>query len=201
MTVNNSDQTQRSTAQQGTGTQHFDTAARIKHLRQQRGLSIRELAKRAGISHASLALIEKGEVSPSVSSLHKVLECFPISLADFFSLDLDNDPRYFFGNDELFEVGGNGISLLQVGRDLRGRPLQIFYERWEVGAESGAQPYTHAGEEGGVIISGRLQVTVDHETRVLGPGESYLFPSQLRHRFYNPGPEICVLVSANTPPF
>ena len=179
----------------------MDTAARIKHLRQQRGLSIRELAKQAGISHASLALIEKGEVSPSVSSLHKVLECFPISMADFFTLDLHNAQQYFYAADELFEVGGNGISLRQVGRDLRGRPLQIFYERWEVGAESGSEPYTHAGEEGGVIIAGRLEVTVGHETRMLGPGESYLFPSQLSHRFYNPGPEVCVLVSANTPPF
>lgn len=191
----------RQASPQGPSNPQTDTAARIKHLRQQRGLSIRELAKQAGISHASLALIEKGEVSPSVSSLHKVLECFPISMADFFSFDLVNDPRYFFGQDELFEVGGNGISLRQVGQDLRGRPLQIFYERWEVGAESGAQPYTHSGEEGGVIISGRLEVTVGHETRILGPGESYLFPSQLSHRFHNPGPEVCVLVSANTPPF
>lgn len=174
---------------------------RLSRLRRQHGLSIRELAKRAGISHASLALIEKNEVSPSVSSLHKVLDCFPVSMADFFALDPQAQPQYFFGRGELHEVGGNGISLLQVGRDLHGRPLQIFYETWQPGAESGAQPYTHSGEEGGIILSGRLEVTIGHETRVLGPGESYLFPSQLRHRFYNPGPEVCVLVSANTPPF
>ena len=179
----------------------MDTGERLKHLRQRHGLSIRELARRAGVSHASVSLIEKNEVSPSVSSLRKLLDCFPISMADFFAFDLDKPERHFFRADELLEVGGNGISLRQVGHDLQGRPLQIFYETWVPGAESGAEPYSHAGEEGGIILSGQLEVTIGLETRVLGPGESYLFSSQLRHRFYNPGPDNCVLVSANTPPF
>lgn len=179
----------------------MDVGARLRQLRLQHGLSIRELAKRAGISHASIALIEKNEVSPSVSSLRKVLDCFPMSMADFFSPDAKARPQYVFRRDEMLEVGGNGISLLQVGQDLQGRPLQVLHETWQPGAESGARPYTHTGEEGGVIVSGQLEVTVDAETRVLGPGESYLFPSRLPHRFFNPGPQVCVLVSANTPPF
>ena len=58
----------------------------------------------------------------------------------------------------------------------------------------------HEAEEGGVVISGRLELTVGDETHLLGPGDSYLFNSRLPHRFRNVGNEECVLVSACTPP-
>ncbi|MFM8240926.1 MAG: cupin domain-containing protein [Actinomycetota bacterium] len=44
------------------------------------------------------------------------------------------------------------------------------------------------------------QLTVGNQTRVLGPGEGFLFPSRVPHRFRNPGPDECVIVSANSPP-
>jgi mannose-6-phosphate isomerase-like protein (cupin superfamily) len=59
---------------------------------------------------------------------------------------------------------------------------------------------SHEGEEGGMIISGRLEVTVDGQSRVLKAGEGYLFPSVLQHRFRNIGDVPCVVISACTPP-
>lgn len=44
----------------------------------------------------------------------------------------------------------------------------------------------HEGEEGGVVVYGRFELTVDGQTRVLGPGDAYLFPSTLLHRFRSP---------------
>jgi mannose-6-phosphate isomerase-like protein (cupin superfamily) len=58
----------------------------------------------------------------------------------------------------------------------------------------------HRGEEGGVVVRGRLEVTVAGNTRVLGPGEAYYFASQLPHRFRNVGRETCEIISASTPP-
>ena len=49
-------------------------------------------------------------------------------------------------------------------------------------------------------MSGRIEVTVGGNTRVLGPGEAYYFSSSLPHRFRNPGREPCEIVSASTPP-
>jgi mannose-6-phosphate isomerase-like protein (cupin superfamily) len=58
----------------------------------------------------------------------------------------------------------------------------------------------HKGEEGGVVVRGRIEVTVGTESRVLGPGEAYYFASNLPHRFRNPGREVCEIVSCSTPP-
>ena len=58
----------------------------------------------------------------------------------------------------------------------------------------------HAGEEGGVVVRGRLELTVDAERYVLGPGDAYYFDSSRPHHFRNVGTERCEVVSACSPP-
>lgn len=59
---------------------------RLQAVRKFYGWSQRELAKRAGVPNSAISVIEQGAVSPSVSSLEKVLSGFPMSLVDFFSI-------------------------------------------------------------------------------------------------------------------
>ena len=61
---------------------------RLRSLREFYGWSQRELAKRAGVPNSAISVIEQGTVSPSVISLEKVLNGFPISLSDFFAIDI-----------------------------------------------------------------------------------------------------------------
>lgn len=178
----------------------FDVGARLRSLRERHGLSQRELAKRAGVSNAIISLIEQNRSSPSVGSLKKVLDGLPVSLAEFFAIDAMPRPRVFFAADELVELAGGRISYRQVGPDLTGRAIQILHERYAPGADTGEAMLRHEAEEGGVVIRGRLEVTVGDQRRVLGPGEAYYFDSRLPHRFRNVGEEECEVVSACTPP-
>jgi transcriptional regulator with XRE-family HTH domain len=164
------------------------------------GLSQRELARRAGLTHATIGAIERDAISPSVGSLRKILDSLPMTLSEFFALDPAVEAQVFFGSEELLEVGGEGVSLRQVGRSLKGRPLQVLLERYAPGAETAKTPYSHAGDEGGVVIQGQVEVTVGGSRRVLGPGDAYLFSSRLPHKFRNVGDGEAVVVSANTPP-
>ena len=59
----------------------------------------------------------------------------------------------------------------------------------------------HESEEGGIIIEGQIEITVDGKRHVLGPGDAYLFDSRLPHRFRNISDEECVIISACTPPY
>lgn len=65
----------------------MDTGSRLKLVRESYKLSQRELARRSGVTNATISLIEQNRVSPSVSSLKKLLEGIPMSLADFFTFD------------------------------------------------------------------------------------------------------------------
>ena len=59
---------------------------------------------------------------------------------------------------------------------------------------------SHESEESGLVLQGRLELTVGDEVYVLNKGDAYLFDSNFPHRFRNTGREECVVVSACTPP-
>jgi transcriptional regulator with XRE-family HTH domain len=177
----------------------LDTGARLKAIRTSFGLSQRELARRAGVTNGLISLIEQNRVSPSVSSLKKVLDGVPLSLAEFFTMDLDAAPKVFYGTDEFAEIGSAEVSLRLLAPQRTGRLLTVLHEKYAPGAETGDEMITHRGEEGGIVLSGRVELTVGGSTRVLGPGEAYYFSSNIPHRFRNPGREPCEIISASTP--
>jgi transcriptional regulator with XRE-family HTH domain len=177
-----------------------DIGARLRELRRMHGLSQRELARRAGVTNGTISLIEQNRISPSLGSLKKVLDGFPISIADFLTLELRPRTRVFYQARELREIGGGPISFRLVGRDMRGRAIQMMHERYAPGADTGEDMLSHSGEECGIIVSGLVELTVGGETRRLVAGDAYYFDSRLPHRFRNTGTIECVIVSACTPP-
>jgi transcriptional regulator with XRE-family HTH domain len=178
----------------------MDVGARLRGIRTSFGISQRELARRAGVTNGLISLIEQNRVSPSVSSLKKVLDGVPMSLAEFFTLDLAAAPQTFFGTDELVQLGNEEVSLQLVAAQRPGRQLTILREQYAAGAATGDEMIVHRGEEGGVVVRGHIELTVGGATRVLGPGEAYYFASQVPHRFRNVGREPCEIISACTPP-
>lgn len=178
----------------------LDLGARLRAVREGRGLSQRELARRAGVTNGIISLIEQNKTSPSVASLKKVLDGLPMTLAEFFALELPPRDRVFYSADELIPISRGAVSFRQVG-DLRGRSLQVLHERYAAGADTGRTMLRHESEEGGIVIRGHVEVTVGDQSRILGPGDAYLFDSRLPHRFRNLGDEPCEIISACTPPY
>jgi len=172
---------------------------KLRELRAKLGLSQRALARKAGVPSSTVSLIESGKSSPSVGSLKRLLDAAGLSLGEFFSQETDPRPKVFFRSDELMEISRGDVCYRQLGHGQRSS-LQILHETYQPGADSGRVPLSHEGEEGALVISGRLEVTVGDQTRVLKAGEGYLFSSLQPHRFRNLGREPCVLVSACTPP-
>ena len=78
--------------------------------------------------------------------------------------------------------------------------MQILHERIEPGADSGKEMLRHESEEGGVVVRGKLELTVGGEVYNLGLGDAYYFDSRLPHRFRNIGKEEVELVSSCSPP-
>ncbi|MBX4909022.1 MULTISPECIES: cupin domain-containing protein [Rhizobium] len=177
-----------------------DIGSRLRHLRIAHKLSQRELAKRTGVPNSTISLIESNASNPSVGALKRILDGIPIGLAEFFAFEPERPKKAFYAAEELVEIGKGAISYKQVGETLFGRSLQMLKECYQPGADTGKIPLVHEGEEGGIVLSGRLEVTVDDERRVLGPGDAYYFESRRPHRFRCVGPVACEVISACTPP-
>ena len=178
----------------------LDVGAHLRAVRSLYGLSQRELAKRAGVTNGLISLIEQNRVSPSVSSLKKVLDGIPMSLAEFFTLDLRRARRCSSRSDELADLGDRCVSLRLVAAHRPTGRMSVMHERYAAGADTGADMLRHEGEEGGIVVRGRIELTVGGESRMLGPGDAYYFTSAIPHRFRNTGSEPCEIISASTPP-
>ncbi len=189
----------------------FDVGGRLREIRLAAGLSQRELASRSGVTHSLISLIEQNRNSPSVASLRKILDGVPMSMVNFFDEARAPRDRVFFEAADLIDLtsrlhqvnGGDSrgnMSFRQVG-DAQAHNLQILHESYEPGADTGATMLKHNSHEGGVVLSGELEITVGDQVKVLKPGETYLFDSRVPHRFRNIGAERCIVVSACTPPY
>jgi len=177
-----------------------DVGEKLQAIRLEKGWSQRELAKRAGVTNSTISLIEQGRVSPSVASLKKVLDGFPISLADFFaSVVQDKSVQCFFSNNDMPNVGGKDVEYRLLGASKVDRKMSILYESYEPGSDTGEEMLSHEGEEGGIVVEGELEVTVDGNTKLLSVGEGYYFESHLPHRFRNISKARCRVVSSVTP--
>jgi transcriptional regulator with XRE-family HTH domain len=177
----------------------LDIGATLKTVRKARGLSQRELAKRAGVTNSTISMIEKNSVSPSVSSLEKVLSGIPLSLPEFFASASSNGsgPKTVYLADELPDVGHEGVIRQLVGADLPFRSLTLINHHYP--PQSGPSRFQQRdGELAGIIIEGRLELSIDQERHTLGPGDCFYMESDRPHRLRNPFDQPCRLVSAST---
>ena len=178
-----------------------EVGKRLKDVRRILNLSQRQLARRCGVANATISQIESGAVNPTVGMLKKILDGIPLSLADFFTFDEKvAAEKAFYAEDELVDIADGGVSYRLVGGNLSGKAIQLMKERYEPGAHTGKHALRHEGEECGIVLSGRLHVTVGGQSKILKAGEAYYFRSDQPHSFQNKGPEPCEVISACSPP-
>ena len=189
--------------------QEFDVGNRLKSLRIAAGLSQRALAEASNVPHGQVSMIETNRSSPSVASLRKILGGLGVSMAQFFEPDSESTEEIFFAPADFHDLTARlvadgetvgRVSFRQVG-DARAHNLQILHERYAPGGDTGETMLDHASHEGGIVISGAVEVTVGDRVRLLRAGDAYLFDSTLPHRFRNPGAVEAVVISACTPPY
>lgn len=56
----------------------------LRHWRERRGYSVRQLARKAGVGYVTIVRIENGHISPTVAMLEKLAKALRISVRDFF---------------------------------------------------------------------------------------------------------------------
>lgn len=65
------------------------TASRLRAIREERGLTVQELARRAGVTRQTIYTAEAGTREPTTRTLRKLAEVLGIAVADL----LNGEPR------------------------------------------------------------------------------------------------------------
>ena len=180
----------------------MDVGARLRLIRMAKGLSQRELAKRAGVTNSAISMIEKNTVSPSINSLTKVLMGVPMSLVEFFDEKSPPALAYpvVYRQRDLLDVGMGAVEMKLVGKSFcRARSMDCLINYYPPGKDSGEAPLLCKGEVVGYVLSGELELTVDNHFFQVKAGDSFYFETHLPHRFHNKQHVGCEFISVNTP--
>jgi transcriptional regulator with XRE-family HTH domain len=174
--------------------------ARLRSVREGAGLSQRELAKRAGVTNATISLIEQEKHAPSLASLHRLLNAIPISMADFFALPVVQQNVLFYDKADLATVTRGAAELQVLGSERRDKRLQLFFERYEPGASTGKEMIVHDGETAAVVVEGTVELEVDQVRRRIKAGGGFQLIGKQPYRLTNVGRSVAIVVCACTPP-
>jgi transcriptional regulator with XRE-family HTH domain len=182
---------------------------RLRAARRARGLSLRTLAERLGVSPSLISQIETGRANPSVSTLYAIAAELDVSLDEL----LFNDRRPAETAAPVrtdTSVDGIAVRALPVQRAADRHAIRLAsgvnWERltttsepgieflhvtYEVGGASSPPDafQRHPGHEWGYVLSGRLQVKIGFEEYVLEPGDAISINSSIPHRLATIGDE------------
>jgi transcriptional regulator with XRE-family HTH domain len=178
-----------------------DLGASLRAERLRQGLSLRETARRLGISASALSQIETGKAHPSVGKLFDIVNLLNVSVDGLLAADAVA-ARDGLGFVSLQRTGEHETLELESG--VRWRRLTagsfpgvefLHVEYQPGGSSTGDSTFMrHAGQEFGYVLSGRLTIHVGFDAQRLGPGDSISFPATTPHRLANDGTEPAVAI-------
>ena len=160
---------------------------RIKRYRIRQGLSLRSLAEMAGLSANTISLIERGENSPNVSSLHRLADSLDVPITAFFQ-DESEQLTVFVRHNQGTLYQSVGMAVESLGTGLLHQQLEAMTIRVESGAGNMEDPITHKGEEFVRCLEGLLEYCVGPQTYRMEAGDSLLFDATQPHCFQNNSP-------------
>jgi len=164
-----------------------DVGYRLKELRQERGRSMRALARLSGLSTNALSMIERGRTSPSVSTLYKLADALEVPITAFFRTEPPRQEIVYLKASQRTRVEfQRGVWEGLGGESFLGR-VEPFLLTLESGASSGPFGMIHSGHEFVMCLEGQLEYEVEEAHFTLEPGDTLLFASRMRHRWRNPG--------------
>jgi transcriptional regulator with XRE-family HTH domain len=161
-----------------------NVGVRLRSLRHERKLSLRALAERSGLSINAISQIERGENSPTVSSLHRLATAFGVPIADLFR-EQARQSTVFSRQDLRLQEENNGVVMESLGSGLYNQQLEPFRMTMGPGAGNATDPISHSGEEFIHCMHGEIECSVGDCVFRLEPGDSLLFDATQSHGYLN----------------
>jgi transcriptional regulator with XRE-family HTH domain len=161
---------------------------RIRSFRERQGLSLRAVAERCGLSINAISQIERGENSPTVSTLHRLATALNLSITDFFNEEAAQTV-VFVKRDQGLSTNGDHVFMESLGIGLRNQQLEPFRMVIQPGSGNLDDPVSHSGEEFIHCLQGKIDYIVAGNTYHLEQGDSLLFEATHPHTYHNPTSE------------
>ncbi len=166
---------------------------RVKELRRRRGLTLEDLAERAGVSRAMISKVERGEKNPTLVVAAKVAEGLGVTISELLGVEerqeivvIPRERRMVMRDPE------TGFERQLLSPTFGGRGVEFVRNVVPYGSTSGEFPPHRRGVEEYVVVEkGRLRTFIGGEERLLESGDALYFEAHVSHRFDNAGDGEC----------
>ncbi len=175
---------------------------RIRKSRNDKSLSLRELATMVELSASFLSQIEQGKASPSIENLKKIANSLDVRVSYLIEdEEIKKNSELIRANErnKVESIDSKTVISLLTSSNIEKSMEPILYEIGP-GGESGRSYYTHFGEEFIFILDGELDIYIEETIYNLKKGDSFYFKSTQRHRFKNNSNKIARALWVVNPP-
>lgn len=174
----------------------------IRALRKSRGMTLGGLSGLIGRSVGWLSQVERGQAAPSVQDLGAIAGVFGLSISFFFRAASRNPREQGLiqrGADRM-AIGSQESGLVEelLSPTLSGA-FEMIRSTFAPGSDSGGLRAASVKEDGGVLIQGRLLLTIADCEFDLAPGDSFQFAGK-PYAWRNPGAEPAIVIWIVAPP-
>lgn len=166
---------------------------RIRELRTKQGLSLRALAELSRLSTNAISLIERGDNSPTVSSLHALATALAVPITALFEPQGDGQVIHL-KRDRRPTSETAGVRMENLGSGLPNQQIEPFLMSIEPGDCSTSSQITHSGEEFVYLLNGSLVCMIGQREYKLEEGDSLLFLASQPHIYCNQGTTVAQIL-------
>lgn len=171
---------------------------KIKKLRIENDLTLKELSGQTGLSVSFLSQIERGSSSLAITSLKKIADAFDVPMTYFFDEVEKTNFTTKVEDQKEFKVEGSSVTHVRLAGNFSERKLEPMKVILPPNTSYG-EVFSHLGEEVYYVLKGSVIFKVDGVEYYLKEGESIHFPSTKNHQWANPTSSETTLISVLTP--
>jgi transcriptional regulator with XRE-family HTH domain len=166
---------------------------RVRILRRERGLTLKLLAERSGVSRAMISKLERGEKNPTLVVAAKVAEGLGVSLSQLVGVEERGEVVVVpLERRMIMRDPGTGFERQLLSPSFGGRGIEFIWSVVPEGSSSGEFPPHRRGVEEYVVVEkGRLRAVLGGEDYLLEEGDALYFEADISHRFDNAGEGEC----------
>lgn len=161
---------------------------RVRRIRQEKGLTLKQIEAKVHVSATHISEIERGNTSPTVGALEKIAQALEVLPSHLIDLPAIPELRVQHGEERKSLSTERGMVVLDPLTDRSARSdLSYFVATIKADGQVEAAP-GHQGEEFCYVLEGLLEVAVDGTSYVLRPGDALHFKAARPHRIRNLSP-------------
>lgn len=172
-------------------------SANLKRIRKEKKMSLDTVAEMTGVSKSMLGQIERGESSPTVSTLWKIATGLHISFTALLEgQEKETQAIQKAQIDALLSDEGH-FRLYPFFPYDDNRRFEMLFIEMDAGSFSESAPHEEGTEEYALVFEGTLQLTLGEEEYLVQAGDGIRYHADRPHIYKNPGDtptKLCMVI-------